>query len=370
MAIPFLRSERLRMDRACGGFLPHEAAWGGFFAAWILFSFLLVSAVSAAKAAASKSAETSEAALVWPDAPAQARIQWLGKIREPADLGIHPGFFYRMFRWIVGNEPVNFVRPHGVTLDSQGRLWVTDPGARCVHIFDPVRKKYQRLPLKGERSVVSPVGIAADRQGIVYVSDSADAVIRRFDAKGHPLSDWKADGQLVRPTGLGFDENRGLLWVVDTGRHEILALDEHGKVLRRFGGRGTAPGRFNFPTHLSVGPKGRLFVVDTLNFRVQILSPEGSPIATIGELGDGPGTFSKPKGIALDRDGHVYVVDGLFDNVQVFDQQGSLLLFFGDHGAGRGDFWLPAGIAMGPDDRIYVVDAYNRRLQIFKYLGE
>lgn len=314
--------------------------------------------------------ESELIAPVWPQEPATARIRWVSEVRGPADLGIRPGFFRRLWDWVSGNEAPRMVRPHGLAMDSEGRLWVADPGARRVHVFDIPGNRYRVIPSRDQVPFQSPIAIAHDDQGVAYVSDSALGVIRRFDAEGRDLGSWDGQGALGRPTGLAFDQRSGLLWVADTGNHRLLAFDRRGRIQRFVGERGSGPGRFNFPTHLALGTDGRIFVTDSLNFRVQILTPEGQFVAAFGHAGDGPGQLSKPKGIALDRDGHVYVVDSLFDNVQIFDQQGQILLHFGDRGAGPGQFWLPAGLCIADGGRIYVADGFNQRIQVFEYLGE
>jgi DNA-binding beta-propeller fold protein YncE len=308
--------------------------------------------------------------LVWPRAPEQARIEWLGEVRKPSDLGIRPGLFRRILHFFVGEEKLNLVRPHGVSVDAKGRLWITDPGARAVYVLDAQKNRWMRLPRQGQQPMLSPIAVAHDSRGTTYVSDSAQRNVRLFDAKGRSRGTWDAGGSLLRPTGLAYDAARELLWVVDTGKHQILALQADDEVVRTIGHRGTAPGAFNFPTHVGLDDAGSLYVSDTLNFRIQILSREGEPIRIFGQAGDGPGTFAKPKGLCRDRDGHIYVVDGMFDNVQIFDDAGRLLLAFGDHGTDRGELRLPAGLWIDTDDRIYVADAYNRRVQVFRYLRE
>lgn len=306
--------------------------------------------------------------LVWPREPSQAKIRWLAEIGGPEDVGVRPGVVRRVWNWVSGKRTPHLLRPHGVAIDPSGRLWVTDPGAGRVHVFDLDGGAYQVLPKRSGQSMRSPIGVTHDAGGTAYVSDSVLGVILRFDSRGRMLASW-GDGRLVRPTGIHFEPNTGLLWVVDTGAHRLFAFDRKGGVRHSVGGRGDKPGQFNFPTHLTADRAGRLYVVDTLNFRVQILSSAGDPISSFGHAGDGPGALSRPKGIGIDGDGHVYVVDALFDNIQIFDGSGRLLLYFGDPGSSPGQFWLPGGLCISADNRIYVADAYNRRIQVFEYLG-
>jgi len=306
----------------------------------------------------------------WPPAPAVARILWEGELLGPVSYEGEPGWLKRTIIWVTGREEFKMVRPHGLAWDGQERLWVTDPGAQRIYIFDIPNSRHTILPLKGDPPVVSPIAVTHDEQGVAYVSDSRSGTIRRFDAQGHSLDEWGVNEELIRPTGLVFDPQSSLLWVVDTGAHRILAFDTQGQVVHSLGGRGNAGGRFNFPTHLAMDGQGRLVVTDTANFRVQVISQRGAPQGTMGRVGDGPGALAKPKGVAVDADGHIYVVDALFGNVQIFDEEGRLLLFFGENGSGVGEFWLPAGIQILSDGRIYVVDAFNQRIQIFRYVRE
>jgi len=309
-----------------------------------------------------------DAALVWPAPPAQARIRWLKTISSPEDLGVRPSIFRRAWNWASGRNMPHLVRPHATSVDRSGRLWVTDPGAQRVYVFDFDKRSYLELPKHAQDAPVSPIGITHDDVGTAYVSDSARAVILRFDPNGRMLPSWNAAGELHRPTGLAYAPETGLLWIVDTTTHRLVALDKLGTVRRIVGGRGEQLGRFNFPTHIATDKSGRLYVADTLNFRIQVLSGQGEPLASMGSAGDGPGSLSRPKGIGVDEDGHVYVVDALFENVQIFDTEGRLLLYFGEPGSKPGRFWLPAGL-FADGRRIYVADAYNRRVQVFEYLG-
>jgi len=308
--------------------------------------------------------------IVWPPAPNPARIRWEGELQSAADPSVRPGFLRRFWNWVVGKDAPRLVRPHGLAVDPEGRLWVADPGARRVHVFDTAEHEYMELPDDDDPPLSSPIAVVHDPSGVAYVSDSASRVIRRFDREGRDLGEWNGDGEFTRPTGLAFDSGTGLLWVVDTGSHRLLALDEAGHVRYTVGERGEGLGHFNFPTHIAIGPQGRLFVTDTLNFRIQILTNEGESLSAFGSIGDGPGSFSKPKGVAVDRDGNVYVVDGHFGNVQIFEESGAVLLHFGKQGVMEGEFWLPAGIWIAGGDRIYVADAYNHRVQIFGYIDE
>ena len=300
------------------------------------------------------------------------RLDFLRMFSSESDLNPQRSFWKRALDVIAGPpEYHHLVRPYSITLDSQGRLLITDPGDLCVHAFNFEKKKYSRMD-KGEHgeSFRSPIGIAVDGQDDIYVTDSALGKIFVFDARGKfrryigALS--HKEGFFKRPTGIAIDKQRGEIYVTDTLRDKIYVLDLEGHRLREFGGRGTGPGEFNLPTEV-VLHGDELYVVDTMNFRVQILDRQGQYRTQFGRGGSSVGTIFRPKGLGVDNAGNIYLADGLFETVQVFDRLGVLLYYFGHTGEGTGEFQLPSGLWIDRDDRIYVADSYNHRVQIFRF---
>lgn len=303
--------------------------------------------------------------LVWPGAPLPPRIQYLAEIRSSLDVVERTGFWQKFRDTLFGREETGFRRPYGVSVTSENQLWVTDPGAGRLYRIDVTAKTFTVV---GEgQGLLSPIGITADDTGRLYVTDSEKGAIYVLaeEARMQPLFSFV----LRRPTGIAFSPRNGWLYVSETEAHQVVAFDRAGIEQLRFGGRGDAPGRFNYPTDVWIAD-GRLYVTDALNSRIQVFSLEGQLITSFGRAGDTAGSFAKPKGVATDSEGHIYVCDALFDAVQIFDGDGRLLLAFGESGDGPGQFWMPAGIHIDGQDRIYVVDAYNRRVQIFQYLKE
>ena len=73
--------------------------------------------------------------------------------------------------------------PSAVTTDSNHRVFVADPGAQTVHIFDFIRSKYGRLDGRGDRLHV-PVALAVDGQDNLYVVDQTSRTILVYDSAG------------------------------------------------------------------------------------------------------------------------------------------------------------------------------------------
>lgn len=305
--------------------------------------------------------------LVWPSPPDAARIRYLRSVSSPRDLGVSRSLFGRMSDFVIGgDDDLRVHQPYGIAVDSAQRIYVADQAAPGVHVFDPVQGRHRLFRGSDRRQFELPIGVAVDDEGNIFVSDAEAGTVIGMNGDGKEFLAI-TDG-LERPAGLALDNSRDLLYVVDVQRHEIPVFDRKGNLIRTLGGRGTDPGRMNFPTNVAVGRDGTVYVTDTMNFRVQIFSPEGELISTFGEVGRRPGEFARPKGIGVDSDGHIYVVEGLFDAVNVFDRDGRLLLTFGQEGRSAGEFWLATGLFVDAQDRIYVADSFNGRFQVFQYL--
>lgn len=304
---------------------------------------------------------------VWPPPPDSARVSHVTAIGRPVDAGAKVGGFKRLANWVTGankgNEPL--VKPFAIALDEKENLCVTDTGVPAVCFYDRKTKRWKQWREIEQLRFVSPVGIAST-SGILYVADSGLASVVAFDHKGRVR--FISTNNLQRPVGIA--STGGRLLVADSQRHCIVSLHpQTGHFVSEFGQRGSAPGQFNYPTHVSVTRDGEILITDSMNHRVQIFDNEGRFLKQIGGAGDSVGSFSRPKGAAVDSEGHVYVVDAIFDNVQLFNQEGQLLLVVGEAGSKPGQFWMPNGIAISRANEIFVTDTYNRRIQVLQYLG-
>lgn len=306
------------------------------------------------------------AVLVWPEPPAEARIQYVQSASSPSDLGVRPSFWGRIGGFLTGSrrDRETFGKPFGVSVDAKGNLCVTDTGAGVVWILDRIDRGFRRFDSIGETRLQCPVA-AIREDDRLFVADSVLGKVFISDLKGKMLAEI---ADLERPSGLTRCD--GKLFVADAGAHCVAVFDDRGTLLRRFGKRGGEAGEFNAPTHITADSANRLLVTDSLNSRIQVFDLEGRHLKTIGGPGDATGRFSRPKGIAADTAAHLYVADALHDNIQIFNEAGQLLLYWGNAGQGPGEFWMPAGLAVSRQNEIFVADSYNRRIQVFQYVGK
>ncbi len=316
------------------------------------------------RTAAASTVASAAPAPIWPEPPAKTRIRYLRSISGPQDWGIAKSLFRRLIDALTGSGSDHFIRPTGVA-EQQGVLYVADPGAPALWIFDAGRNETHKVERVGDTELLSPVAVAIRPDGAVYLADSRLKKVFLIDRAGELIGVAAQQG-LERPAGLAYDPVRGRLYVADSANQRIAVFGPDARLIGTWGAAGSGDGQFNYPTHLALDPAGTLLVTDALNFRVQAFAPDGRYLWQFGHHGDGSGDVAAPKGVAFDPAGHVFVVDALFDAVQIFRRDGRFLLGFGQHGAQPGQFWLPGGLFISPNNEIYVADAFNQRIQVFQ----
>lgn len=330
-----------------------------------LFAALVTGCASTAPSA------PSAAELVWPRAPSPPRLTYVMSLSSEKELKNEAT---TMRDRLLGEKPKvrgpSLVKPYGVHADREGRVFVTDTALTKLVVFDLARQQVSVWGNDGPGFLRMPIGVTSDSAGGIYVTDSVARRVVIFDSAGGFVRQSSSEADFERPTGIAVDDKRGRIYVSDTGRHHIVVLDMKGAYLETIGGPGDGPGQFNYPTNLALDADGNLNVVDSLNHRIQIIGPDGAVISSFGQNGDTTGSFARPRGISIDSDGNIYVVDAAFNNFQIFDRQGQLLLYVGAAGLRPGEFQMPAGAFVDSQDRLYVVDQFNHRVQIFQYLKE
>ncbi len=276
------------------------------------------------------------------------------------------GFWRGIQRVLFGSENAADFYPFDVQVLKDGRFVVTDIRQASLLLLDGDGALIRRVTRVGDIPLGSPVSIAVDGTGRVFLADSGRRGIIRLtdDLRSAQIFAVFPDSRIA---GIALSED--CLFAVDAEHHRVHCLDPNsGKEKFCFGTRGTEPGNFNFPTDIAVMGE-QVFVLDTLNFRIQIFDLDGRFQSMFGGPGDGGGHFAHPKSLALHPDGLVFVTDVAFDNIQVFDTAGRFLTVVGGHGQADGMFWMPSGICLDNRNRVVVSDTYNHRLQIFSIEG-
>lgn len=165
-----------------------------------------------------------------------------------------------------------FVWPHGIHVDFEGNIWVTDGRAERnrglqVFKFSPAGELLMSL---GEAGV--------DGNDDAHFSGPTDVVVA-------------PNGDVFVTDGHELDSN-----------NRVVRFSADGKFLAAWGRAGTGPGEFLVPHAIAMDSSGRLFVADRDNNRVQIFDQDGRFL-------DEWTQFGRPSGIHIAADDTIYVSD-------------------------------------------------------------
>lgn len=283
------------------------------------------------------------------------------------------GSFRRDFGF-SGSKPGQLTSVGGVALGVDGSVFVTT-GANRVDRFAPDGTLMTSWGKTGQGvgefvfgaggGNDSPAGGGiAVTHDTVYVADSRNDRIQRFDLNGGLGQVMVPPGTLQTPMGLAVRKTR--LLVADDQNHRIAVFDTAGRPIGQIGeGEGSSRGQLRNPYDVALDAAGRVFVADDLNHRVVRYAPQ--PLyqfkARWGFYGTGPGTLAFPRGIATDKAGLVYVTNTGNDRIDVFDNGGTLLRSMGRSGRSSGQWDTPAGVTADPSGVRAVADSVNGRVQ-------
>lgn len=338
---------------------------------WIILTLsFLISSCAVQHQKSAFFADSGLQPLVWPSPPEKPRIKLLKVFTGGEDFTLPKGTFRNLFEKITGetSKPVGFMAPAGLVSDGDRYIYVADPSARLVHKVDTADNEVSYISHAGSEPLASPVGVALDSSGNLYVTDSVKAKVFKFNADGEYTGTvGGAAVEFQRPAGIAVGRN-DYKYVADVLANRVFIFDSHDSFVRQVPDHGDK--ELSKPVNVAVAPDGSFFVTDAFSFSVKGFDPSGKQISSFGAAGDGPGSFARPKGLALDSESHIYIVDANFDNFQIFNTMGQLLLYVGSTGKRPGQFFMPNGIHIDQNDRIYVSDSFNQRVQIFQFLKE
>ncbi|MBI5835608.1 MAG: fibronectin type III domain-containing protein [Candidatus Eisenbacteria bacterium] len=142
----------------------------------------------------------------------------------------------------------------------------------------------------------------------------------------------------------------------------------------KFGGYGTAPGRFLSPEAAAFDAQGRLFVANTGNNRIEaFLAPAtGDTSLVSGWNVGGPGSavsLRLPQGVATDPAGNVYIADTGNNRIVVISPDGTLLRTFGTFGSDSAGYNSPTALAVDDEGAVWICDRGNDRIKKVDSLG-
>ena len=309
-----------------------------------------------------------------------------------------------------------FHYPSGMAVDVAGNLYIADTGNHRIRKVDATGTitTIAGRTFSGDGGPASqaqlsePEGVAADRAGNVYISDSNNHRIRKVDATGTITtiagtgeSGFSGDGgpasqaQLFYPRGVAVD-GLGNLYIVDSFNNRIRKADATGTITtiagtgeRGFGGDGgpASQAQLSEPEGVAVDEAGNLYIADSFNYRIRKVDLTGTitTIAGTGERGfggdGGPASqaqLSSPGGVAVDGLGNLYIVDSFNNRIRKVDATGTITTiagsgergFAGDSGpAVEAALDLPVDAAVDRAGYVYIADWLNHVIRKLAPVG-
>lgn len=214
---------------------------------------------------------------------------------------------------------------NGLAIDDDDRLFVSDGKMHRVSIFNTKHEVENQIT----EGLVDPVGIALDTanrflyvvdtqqdQVIVYDADSLK-LLRRIGTggKNHYLT---TPGDFAAPQGVALDKD-GNVYVTDTLNNRVEIFDADGVFISLFGKHGDGPGYFARPKGIAVDGDGHIWVADEMQDRLQVFNRDGQLLAYIGTgHGELPGQFNALVGVAVDKQNRVFTTEQYPGRLQVF----------------------------------------------------
>ncbi len=285
-----------------------------------------------------------------------------------------PGDF--LFKW--GDSTI-FNSPYGVAVDPSGNVYVCDTGNHRIQKFDSRGNFIMTWGSygSGNGQFEYPSGVALDANGNIYVADSGNNRVQIFDNTGIFLRNIEGsigvNDQLTGPTSVAVDAN-GNVYVDDWGEDtfgRMLVFDNTGTFVR-FEGEGVTP--IYGDRGIAVDANGNVYAADGIDRddRVLVFDNTGTLVRSIQNFNSG--LWEEISGVAVDASGNLYVADDAygwpFGRVQVFDNTGNFKATFGSYGTGDGQFLLAEGVATNASGTIvYVTDIDNNNVQAFVGYG-
>jgi sugar lactone lactonase YvrE len=203
----------------------------------------------------------------------------------------------------------------GVRFDrDDASIWMADRcGANtCVgSTFDPVLKfdsSGKIVKSFGAGMLVFPHGLFVDKDGNIWVTDTGG---RGSDRQGHQVFKFSPDGKVLMTLGKpgvpgdgpdSFNQpsdvvisSTGDIFIADghggETNHRIVKYSKDGKFVKAWGKKGSEPGDFDTPHAMVIDSRDRIYVADRGNKRIQIFDTDGKFLAAWKQFGDPDGLF-------------------------------------------------------------------------------
>jgi DNA-binding beta-propeller fold protein YncE len=276
--------------------------------------------------------------------------------------------------WEISADPNPFDVPAGVAADAEGNIYVMDTDNSRVQKFDSEGNFLLTWGSEGSGEgqfgdILNPRGgrLAVDTQGNVYVIDLKNSRVQKFDSHGNYLTQWGTKGygesQFTQPFDIATDQQNHI-YVSDAGSNTIQKFDETGRFLLRWGRSGYKDGEFSDVYSVAIAPDGNVLVTDSTG-RIQEFDSNGRYLSTmIPEPVENQSVFLRS--IAVDNQGDIYVADWYGERIVKFDPEGKALAVWTGSSVSADWSFNMQDIAIDQQGNIYLTDGTEDLVRKFR----
>lgn len=289
----------------------------------------------------------------YPPAPDEPRLQFLMSYGSAKDLRGAGGANFTKF--LTGEEPPNtpISKPYGGAA-VKDNIYICDTGVGMVLRLDLKARRIYAIAPTGPGALKLPVNLAVDNNGWRYIVDTGRNQVVILDEQNTLVGTIGAKG-LTEPRDVALTTDR--IYVSDRLNHCVHVYDKATRanlfdIPRQTDGTNLNAKLFQ-PINLAVDKEGRVYVADFGAYRVQVYDVNGNYLRSVGKNGDNYGEFARLKGIAVDRADRLYTVESAGQMVQLFDDTGRLLMWFGQANGPMKGMALPSKVFVDYDNVEY-----------------
>jgi sugar lactone lactonase YvrE len=214
----------------------------------------------------------------------------------------------------------------------------------------------------GLGEVSSPLGLAVDETGNIYLADRGNHRVAQFSPDGKAITTWAGDNAnlipFIEPSDVAIDPKSGIIWVLDSGNGWIYRLGTDGKMEAAING---AELEMYNPRGLAISSSGDIFVADTGSGRIMHLDQQGNIIKTWDETEFGANPLRDPTGIVI-QDNDLFIADVKNQRIVHYTLDGKQVETFSIE---EGSTWIDSD-SMG---HIYVSSAQTEKISIYDFSG-